>query len=167
MKGRRDALVLQSSLTLLSLSGRWWDIISMDLILSVTKPGGITFKDNKGFYLALALGHLEWFPACGVQCAADCFQVTPAAPAEHLLALCPSCARVSFFTFRPPFLQPRTAPAFCRLLVLPIFPLFFKAIPSDSFNLRYCCGKYASGEQFHGKMLKGLDLHVACPLKLD
>lgn len=57
---------------------------------------------------------------------------------------------------------------FCRLLVLTILALFFKAIPSDSFNLRYCCGKYASREQFHRKKcLSDLIYIVACPLKLD
>lgn len=58
------------------------------------------------------------------------------------------------FTLRTPSLSLRKATALHSLLVLPVLPLFFKAIPSDSFNLLYCCTKYATGEQFHGKMLK-------------
>lgn len=117
------------------------DIISMDLLLPVSNPGGIPFQDNKGLYLALVLGQPAWFPACAAPCATDCFQVTPAAPAEHLPAPCPSCARIPFFPPKLPFLRLGKASAPCRLLGSPVLALFFAAIPPHSFHLRYCCRK--------------------------
>lgn len=142
---------------------RWGDIISTDLLLPVSNPGGIPLQDNKGLYLALLLGQPRWFPACAAPCATNCFQVAPAAP-------CPSCARIPFF----PHPNPCSRGWEKHLLLAGFAPsrLVFRgdssrlAPPPENIpeNMRE---NFPLGKSFMEKRLNTFDLHRSPPLRAE
>lgn len=129
-----------------------WPLVS--LVPSITKPGGTNSYRSQQRFLRSARAGAAAVVSCR-RCSVCCkllpghASISARASAGSLPILCQGS-----FTLRIPSLSLRKATALCSLLVLPILSLIFKAIPFDSFNLLYCCGKYAAGEQFHGKMLK-------------
>lgn len=135
----------------------------MDLILPVTKPGGITFKDNKGFYLALVRGFL---PAVF-----DVLQTVSRSHQQHRPSI--------FWLFAcpvPEFLSAHFSPVSCNLEKLLFFVGFsfcqFLPCFSRQFHLTRSTSGIAAenmhlGNSFMEKCLSDLIYIVACPLKLD
>lgn len=126
---------------------------------SVTEPGGFTLK-HKGFYLALR-GSAEavagFLPAVlTVSRSRQQLRPRPCWPFAH-----PELENC----FPPGQAPAPAAEESSSFLVLQVLALFSTTILSDSFNLPYCCGKYASRERFSWKMLKWFDLHCSLPLK--